>query len=102
MAPRGGAMRPALTCCLLLLAATQTTLTRGESLFRFDQILLTGQPAPGLGPALVDEIGVYVDIFNPDPFAGGPQIGPDDGIGVGGQAGGDGVPSTFDGSRNAI
>ena len=32
--------------------------------------MLTGQPAPGAEPDLVDEIGTYVDVFNPDPFTG--------------------------------
>ena len=96
------ALRPAIASLLLALMAARPTGTNGQPLFRFEPLLFTGQPAPGLEPALVDDIGPYVDIFNSDPFAGGPQIAPGGGVGVGAQVGGDGRPSTGDGFGTAV
>jgi hypothetical protein len=70
--------------------------------FVFDRIMLTGETATGLEPARLDEIGPYVDIFNDDPFAAGPQIGIGGGIAIPGQVGGDGRPSTTDGFGTAV
>ncbi len=95
-------LRPAIAFLMLVGAAASSAGTSGQSLFTFEPVLMTGQPAPGLEPALVDEIGVYQDIFNPDPFSGGPQIGPAGAVAIGAQVGGDGLPGTRDGSSNAV
>jgi hypothetical protein len=90
-----------LTLAVLLTCVATAGGLRAQQTFVFERLLLTGSPAPGLD-ALVDEIGLYVDIFNPDPFAGGPQIGTNGGVGLSAQVGGDGHPSTRDGFGSAV
>jgi hypothetical protein len=66
------------------------------------KVLLTGEPAPGVGPDLVDEIGTYVDVFNTSPFQGQPILGPHGAMGIVAVYGGDGNPETRDGIGSAV
>ena len=66
------------------------------------ELMLTGETAPGIEPSPIDEIGTYVDVFNTSPFQGQPILGPEGGMGIVAEHGGDGNPSTRDSIGSAV
>jgi hypothetical protein len=91
-----------LTLLVLLAASLVPPVGADQPAITLQKTLMTGQTAPGIEPGPVDEIGAYVDVFNPDPFAGRPSIGLAGGIGVVARHGGDGDPGTPDGSGSGV
>ena len=70
--------------------------------FALRKLLLTGETAPGVEPALVDEIGAHVDIFNTSPFQGLATCGPGGGVAMAAEHGGDGDPRTPDSAGSGV
>lgn len=94
---RHGLCVSAAACLALASAAAQP-----QSRFELRKVALTGESAPGAEPGLFDEIGTYVNAFNPSPFAGVPTLGAGGGIALVAEHGGDGLPTTPDSAGSGV
>ena len=68
--------------------------------FTLNKLLLTGDLLPS--GERVDEIGAYVDAFNPDPFDGAPELSDQGGASVVVLLGGDGNRATRDSTGSGV